>query len=565
MHGEGHYIWPDGCFYKGQWFSDCRSGQGIERLSDGSQYEGNFVNNARNGLGIMLYTDGSKYQGHWQHEHWNGLGTFTSADGSVLEGLFVNGVIQGHGTEKSANGEYFYEGDWNDGVREGQGFLKTPIGEYIGEFSAGKKQGQGKDTFASGSTYSGQFDDNQRHGYGVISYSDGRIYDGHWKHGEYCGHGKYVEPNGYGYCGEWENDQKHGRGSEKIDKDTSYEGQFHKGMRHGKGKITAFKSTPPHSSSSNSQTGLYIHEGMYSHNKKSGIGSEIYPDGSCFHGVWSNDLKHGPGLLKIADDATYHVIFHEDTIVDIFFSMESERSSNFSSSETQSDLQYQNALSPSVSESTQQVDLQKVEIPSSSNQQGAGSFGSHPKNYGSSRNLNHVRFDPFQHEAEAYTAQTLATQVSTSFNRNSPQGMSVGQLPSFSDFAAEVDSDMYEVNEADLYIPEAARMLSPKVPILPSKVTVIADYGIWGATNIDDLRYSVPTRTPRTNADLNATTSQFISQSSLSSGIHQHVRRSQGSRLSSSSKQHRPAGSSSKESVVSSGSKNTHRVDIFNL
>lgn len=559
MHGQGQYFWPDGCFYKGQWVSDSRSGQGIERLSDGSQYEGNFVDNVRNGFGTMLYLDGSKFEGNWQHEHWNGLGTFTSADGSALEGEFVNGVIHGHGTERDANGEFHFEGEWKNGVREGQGILKTPIGEYNGEFFAGKKQGHGTDIFASGSKYCGQFVENQRHGHGLISYSNGRTYDGHWKFGEYCGYGNYAELNGYRYSGEWENDLKHGQGCETIDKDTTYEGQFHKGLRHGKGKTTTLKTIQP-----TSQTGHCVHEGMYAHNKKSGVGSELYPDGSCFHGVWCDNMKHGPGLLKIANDATYHVIFHEDTIVDIFYSTEPEGQSTFPSFDSQGNMQHENKLSRSQPANADEHFRHAFENISVIDRQSSVFLPGHSKSVGSSSKTSHVRFDPFEDETTVHAAQAS---LSIALNSKTNQFISDGRSSKFSDFAAEDDRDIYEINEADVLIAEAAQILSTKNPQVPQKVTIVADFGIWGAPNSNDPHILAPSPTLQfRSADTDwEAASQSVTNPSFTSGTRQQSRRLQSNRHLSSAKQHRVAGSTSKESVASSGSKNTKRVDIFNL
>jgi len=576
MHGEGQYFWADGSFYKGRWVSDSRSGQGIERLSDGSQYEGDFAGNARNGLGSMLYLDGSKYEGTWQNENWNGHGKFISADGSSLEGTFVDGIIHGHGIERDANDDFFYEGDWKNGVKEGRGQLKTKIGDYNGEFVAGKKHGSGSDSFASGSKYIGQFIENQRHGHGTMSHSNGCIYDGGWKFGECCGQGKYVESNGYGYSGEWENDLKHGHGIETIDRDTSYEGQFYKGTRHGKGRTTTFKAAPSTMQSAESQTGHCIHEGMYAKNMKCGVGSEIYPDGSCFHGVWSNGMRHGPGLLKIASDATYHVIFNDDTIVDIFYSMELEGPNGFSSSVAESIPDGQN----SIAQVLPMTDEQTISLPGESHvvterMNTSSSKGVRGRSVVST-NINQVRFDPFEGTATSNSVNKSSSKPVSSPVHSQSDSVHVKPpidfFPSvpFSDFAAEDRSDVYDLDELDLYLPHVSSSLSGLQAELPQppQVTVVVDYGIWGSPSMNDSLHSVPFRAPhiRSVEPDRVISSQFHSKSDPAMDIQQQPRRSHASRhQAGSAKQHRVPGATSKESVASSRSKITNKIDIFNL
>jgi hypothetical protein len=565
MHGEGQYFWPDGSFFKGLWVSDSRSGHGFERLSDGSQYEGSFVDNARNGLGTMLYIDGSKYEGNWQHEHWHGHGTFTSADGSAIEGTFIQGIIHGHGTERDANGQLLYEGDWVNGIREGQGLLKTPVGEYSGEFLAGKKHGKGTDSFVSGSTYTGQFIENQRHGHGVISHSNGSVYDGQWKLGERCGQGKYVESNGYAYSGEWEHDLKHGQGFETIDEDNSYQGPFCRGVRHGKGKTTTSKSSQSALPREESQTGNCIHEGMYVQNKKCGVGTETYPDGSCYYGVWSDDMKHGPGLLKIANDVTYHVIFNEDTIVDIFYSTEAEGDNSFSFSTAQGNLDgsLKNARH-SQPEVTRVNNLQQAEKHSAGTAKNINTSKDHRAIAHSSAGINHVRFDPFE-DIQGVNEVNGSLQPLGHINREASQVEPSDRLVPFSDFAAEENNDMYELNETDLRIPDPIGPLSAaKLAHVPSQVTVIVDYGIWGAPSPKD---PIPTsRLKNVDAGLDGDI-QSLANSRFSTGILPYTRKMHANRNhTSGAKQHRVPRSTSKESVASSSaSKVANKIDIFNL
>ena len=61
--------------------------------------------------------------------------------------------------------------------------------KYIGEWKAGKKNGQGWEDFKSGNVYEGNHVDNQREGQGTMTYTDGTKYKGEWKAGKKNGHG----------------------------------------------------------------------------------------------------------------------------------------------------------------------------------------------------------------------------------------------------------------------------------------------------------------------------------------------------------------------------------------
>lgn len=43
MHGKGHYSWPDGRQYSGDYVEDKKQGYGTYIWPDGKQFEGNWV------------------------------------------------------------------------------------------------------------------------------------------------------------------------------------------------------------------------------------------------------------------------------------------------------------------------------------------------------------------------------------------------------------------------------------------------------------------------------------------------------------------------------------------
>ena len=73
----------------------------------------------------------------------HGYGTLKMQNGDLYVGEFSSGAFQGQGKLTAASG-CIYEGGWVKNLREGQGQEKWPDGKsYVGEFRADKKHGYG--------------------------------------------------------------------------------------------------------------------------------------------------------------------------------------------------------------------------------------------------------------------------------------------------------------------------------------------------------------------------------------------------------------------------------------
>ena len=55
---------------------------------------------------------------------------------------------------------------------------ESPKDTYEGDMVQGKREGQGKYTFASGGVYDGAYSDNKKSGSGKMDYPDGSKYEG---------------------------------------------------------------------------------------------------------------------------------------------------------------------------------------------------------------------------------------------------------------------------------------------------------------------------------------------------------------------------------------------------
>ena len=65
---------------------DCRNGIGtaVFKKSDGVRYTGQFKNKRPNGRGVAEYPNGRRYEGDWVNGVWQGQGKLTLTDGSSL-------------------------------------------------------------------------------------------------------------------------------------------------------------------------------------------------------------------------------------------------------------------------------------------------------------------------------------------------------------------------------------------------------------------------------------------------------------------------------------------------
>lgn len=146
FHGQGRMITSDGCEYNGRWQENCRNGKGTERWANGDFYEGDFKGDKKDGYGKFLWSNGCSY-----------------------EGSFRNGEFEGFGIYKWQN-EKTYEGDWKEGKMNGKGTMTYANGDsFEGNFHKGKKHGKGLFKWAAeGNYYDGEWNNNVPHGIGYV-------------------------------------------------------------------------------------------------------------------------------------------------------------------------------------------------------------------------------------------------------------------------------------------------------------------------------------------------------------------------------------------------------------
>lgn len=253
------------------------------------------------------------YTGEWdkKNERPNGTGTFVMEDvAGTYEGEWVDGVTEGQGTIVWDSGDH-YEGEWKDGMRNGQGTYTSTEGDgyvYEGEFQNNERSGKGTMTWGKdGETtiYEGDFADNWINGYGTCTWPSGAHYEGEWKNGKFNGKGTLTYADGSVYEGEFVDNEKNGEGiwtksdgtvvtenwiyGKKVETLTLEDGTYTGGVTDGK----------PDGQGKMEYTNGQVYEGEWKNGVRSGQGRCTWPDGGYYDGEWANDKWNGQGTNYI--------------------------------------------------------------------------------------------------------------------------------------------------------------------------------------------------------------------------------------------------------------------------
>ncbi|CAD8176448.1 unnamed protein product [Paramecium pentaurelia] len=178
----------------------------------------------------------------------------------------LNKVRHGFGTYIYENSFFTYEGQWENGIKQGQGILKMKDGSYYqGNFEKGEIEGHGEFHYANGSMYVGEFHQGEKHGQGVFS-SANMTYEGQWSFNCMQGSGILQTPI-YRIEGTFLQHKPHGH-CNYYSEEYNYIGEFDRGKRSGKGKY---------------ESKLEDYEGEF-----------------------LDDKKHGPGILVKKGENPYY-------------------------------------------------------------------------------------------------------------------------------------------------------------------------------------------------------------------------------------------------------------------
>jgi uncharacterized protein (TIGR02145 family) len=78
----------------------------------------------------------------------------------------------------------FYDGGWDNDLRNGNGVYSGPNGTYHGIWKDGVKSGKGKFVWPNGENYDGGWMNDQMSGSGTYTYLDDVYFEGEWKNGK---------------------------------------------------------------------------------------------------------------------------------------------------------------------------------------------------------------------------------------------------------------------------------------------------------------------------------------------------------------------------------------------
>jgi hypothetical protein len=196
-----------------------------------------------------------------------GVRELTFADGSIYRGAVRGSTLHGKGEYVSKS--FKYEGDWNEGVKQGHGV-------YVWD---------------NGDRYEGTFAGDRPDGKGTYKFSNGDSYDGEVKQGVIAGRGIYVARNGDTFEGPFTNGKLEGVGVYRFASGDRYEGEMHEGRIQGTGRY-------------HSRNGDRL-EGTFVDGKPQGIGTYFFANGDRYQGEITNGALSGQGTYFYASGLKY--------------------------------------------------------------------------------------------------------------------------------------------------------------------------------------------------------------------------------------------------------------------
>lgn len=320
--------------YTGDWVNDTRTGNGKCMFgSPDVYYDGKWNQDNIEGTGTFVCKD-YKYSGAWTQNEFNGRGELTMFNtGDTYDGDFDHGIIHGtgtytHKTPHTFNGAYDseiavknsqyhvkYTGSFDNSVRHGQGimFYGATNVYYNGDWDQGSRTGNGT-FFCPDFEYTGQWVNDVKEGTGKLT-SDNHDYEGDWKRDFIDGHGKLtLHKSGEYYIGEFSSDKPHGFGKVYYKEgDVKFDGKFFNGRR----IFGIFKWCPNAHKEYNNEWYRCSYDGEWTDTTELDWGDK-FPDGKgkmtwknslghtrTYDGEWKNGKCHGKGKLIISRGAAY--------------------------------------------------------------------------------------------------------------------------------------------------------------------------------------------------------------------------------------------------------------------
>jgi hypothetical protein len=240
-----------------------------------------------------------------------GVRELTFADGSIYRGGMRGASIHGKGEYVSK--AFKYEGDFNEGLKHGEGTYVWQNGDrYVGHFANDRPDGKGRYQFANGDSYDGEVQAGVIVGRGVYTSKNGDVVEGSFANGKPDGVGVYRFASGDRYEGEMRAGTMQGRGRYYSKNGDRVEGPFADGRPNGKG-IYYFSNGDRYEG--DLQGGALTGQGSYFYRsglkyegevklgQPEGRGTFWFLDGTRFEGSFENGLARAKGEIVKQDGA----------------------------------------------------------------------------------------------------------------------------------------------------------------------------------------------------------------------------------------------------------------------
>jgi hypothetical protein len=240
-----------------------------------------------------------------------GVRELTFADGSVYRGAVRGSTLHGKGEYVSKT--FKYEGEFNDGLKQGHGVYEWDNGDrYDGSFAGDRPDGKGKYKFANGDAYEGEVKQGVIAGRGIYVARNGDTFEGPFTNGKLDGVGVYKFSNGDRYEGEMHEGIIQGTGRYYTRSGDRIEGTFVDGKPNGIGTYffangDRYQGEIAHGNLSGQGTYFYAsglkYEGEVRDGRPQGKGTFWFLDKTRFEGIFENGLKKATGEV-VKEDGT---------------------------------------------------------------------------------------------------------------------------------------------------------------------------------------------------------------------------------------------------------------------
>ena len=207
-----------------------------------------------------------------------------------------------------------YRGGLQGSLLHGKGEYIAKSFKYEGEFREGLKEGQGVYVWDNGNRYEGPFAHDAPNGIGKYTFANGDVYTGEIKEGSLTGRGTYATKGGDNFEGTFVNGTLQGIGTQRFASGDRYEGEIAKGKAQGKGRYFGadghrvegeFIDGLPHGKGVYHFANGDRYEGDIDHSALTGRGAYFYKSGSKYEGQMVNGQPSGEGRFWFTDGSHF--------------------------------------------------------------------------------------------------------------------------------------------------------------------------------------------------------------------------------------------------------------------